>query len=51
MDISPAHLISELVERLYIKGQPEAYVSRSIGITGPPVRLNARPEITLLQLV
>jgi len=48
--VSPAHLISEFVEGLYIRGGSQLYVSRGIGITGPPVRLNARPEITLLRL-
>jgi uncharacterized protein len=51
MAVSPAHLVSEFVEGLYIKGQSQLYVSRGIGVTGPPVRLNARPEITLLHLV
>jgi uncharacterized protein len=50
MAVSPAHLISEFVEGLYIRGQSQLYVSRGIGITGPPVRLNAPPEITLLHL-
>jgi predicted MPP superfamily phosphohydrolase len=51
MAISRAHLISELVERLYIKSQSQPYVNCNIGITGPPVRLMPRPEITLLHLV
>jgi predicted MPP superfamily phosphohydrolase len=50
MAISPAHLISEFVEGLYLQGRSQLYVSRGIGITGPPVRLNAPPEITLLHL-
>jgi uncharacterized protein len=50
MAVSPAHLISEFVEGLYIRGRSQLYVSRGIGITGPPVRLNAPPEITLLHL-
>jgi uncharacterized protein len=48
--VSPAHLVSEFVEGLYVQGQAQLYVSRGIGITGPPVRLNAPPEITLLHL-
>lgn len=48
--VSPAHLVSEFVEGLYVQGQSQLYVSRGIGITGPPVRLNAPPEITLLHL-
>jgi predicted MPP superfamily phosphohydrolase len=50
LEISPAHLVSEFVEGLYVHGRSQLYVSRGIGITGPPVRLNARPEITLLHL-
>jgi uncharacterized protein len=50
MAVSPAHLVSEFVEGLYVQGQAQLYVSRGIGITGPPVRLNAPPEITLLHL-
>jgi predicted MPP superfamily phosphohydrolase len=50
MTVSPAHLISEFVEGHYRRGPSQLYVSRGIGITGPPVRLNAPPEITLLHL-
>jgi uncharacterized protein len=50
MTVSPAHLISEFVEGHYRQGPSQLYVSRGIGITGPPVRLNAPPEITLLHL-
>jgi predicted MPP superfamily phosphohydrolase len=50
MKLSPAHLISGFVEGHYRQGPSQLYVSRGIGITGPPVRLNAPPEITLLHL-
>ena len=50
MKLSPAHLISGFVEGHYLQGPSQLYVSRGIGITGPPVRLNAPPEITLLHL-
>jgi predicted MPP superfamily phosphohydrolase len=50
MRVSPAHLISEFVEGHYRRGPSQLYVSRGIGTTGPPVRLNAPPEITLLHL-
>jgi predicted MPP superfamily phosphohydrolase len=50
MEVSPAHLVSEFVQGYYVRGRSQLYVSRGIGITGPPVRLNARPEITLLHL-
>lgn len=49
--VSPAHLITAFVEGFYRHGQALLYVSRGIGITGPPVRLNAPPEITVLRLV
>jgi predicted MPP superfamily phosphohydrolase len=48
--VSPAHLISKFVEGLFTQGHSQLYVSRGIGITGPPVRLNAPPEVTLLRL-
>jgi predicted MPP superfamily phosphohydrolase len=50
MAVSPAHFVSQFVEGLYVQGGSQLYVSRGIGITGPPVRLNATPEITLLHL-
>jgi predicted MPP superfamily phosphohydrolase len=50
MEVSPAHLVSEFVEGHFVQGHSQLYVSRGIGITGPPVRLNAPPEITLLHL-
>jgi predicted MPP superfamily phosphohydrolase len=50
MAVSPAHLISKFVEGLHRQGRSQLYVSRGIGITGPPVRLNAPPEITVLHL-
>ena len=48
--VSPAHLISKFVEGLFTQGPAQLYVSRGIGITGPPVRLNAPPEVTVLRL-
>jgi predicted MPP superfamily phosphohydrolase len=50
MAVSPAHFVSQFVEGLHVRGSSQLYVSRGIGITGPPVRLNATPEITLLHL-
>jgi uncharacterized protein len=50
LTVSPAHLISKFVEGHYRQGRSQLYVSRGIGTTGPPVRLNAPPEITLLHL-
>jgi uncharacterized protein len=34
----------------YEKPGSQLYVNRGIGTTGPPIRLGARPEITLLDL-
>ncbi len=48
--LSPAHVLSEFVEGYYRRGRSQLYVSRGIGITGPPIRLNAPPEITLIHL-
>jgi uncharacterized protein len=39
------------VSGLYEKPGGQLYVNRGIGTTGPPIRLGARPEITLLELV
>jgi uncharacterized protein len=50
MAVSPAHFISKFVEGFHRQGRSQLYVSRGIGITGPPVRLNAPPEITVLHL-
>ncbi len=35
----------------YEKTGSQLYVNRGIGTTGPPIRLGARPEITVLELV
>jgi len=35
----------------YEKRGSQLYVNRGIGTTGPPIRLGARPEITVLELV
>ena len=35
----------------YEKSGSQLYVNRGIGTTGPPIRLGARPEITVLELV
>ncbi|HXF06762.1 MAG TPA: metallophosphoesterase [Blastocatellia bacterium] len=49
--LSPARLITPYVAGLYEHGGAKLYVSRGLGTTGPPVRLNAPPEITLIRLV
>jgi uncharacterized protein len=39
------------VRGLYENGGAQLYLNRGIGITGFPIRLGARPEITVLELV
>ena len=48
--ISLAHLRTPYVEGLFRIGAARLYVSRGIGTTFTPVRLNAPPEITLIHL-
>ncbi len=50
MDISVAHLRSPYPEGLYRINTSHLYVSRGIGTTFTPVRLNAPPEVTLFRL-
>jgi predicted MPP superfamily phosphohydrolase len=50
LDVSIAHLASRYPEGLYRRGDAHLYVSRGIGTTGPPIRLNAPPEVVLLHL-
>jgi predicted MPP superfamily phosphohydrolase len=38
------------VQALYEKTGAQLYMNRGIGITGFPIRLGARPEITILEL-
>jgi len=38
------------IRGLYKKGGAQLYMNRGIGITGFPIRLGARPEITVLEL-
>jgi hypothetical protein len=49
-EFSPAHLLTPYPEGLFRIKACHLYVSRGIGTTFTPVRLNARPEITLLHL-
>jgi predicted MPP superfamily phosphohydrolase len=48
--VSLAHLRTPYVEGLFRIGASRLYVSRGIGTTFTPVRLNAPPEITLFNL-
>jgi predicted MPP superfamily phosphohydrolase len=45
-----ARLITEFTAGLYSRGESQLYVSRGAGTTGPPVRLGAPAELTLLTL-
>ena len=49
-DLSLAHLRTPYAEGLFRIGDSRLYVSRGIGTTFTPVRLNAPPEVTLLRL-
>lgn len=50
-DISLAKFLTKYPEGLYNIKASHLYVSRGIGTTFTPVRLNAAPEVTLLHLV
>ena len=50
LKLSLAHLLSPYPEGLYRLKDSHLYVSRGIGTTFTPIRLNARPEVTLLRL-
>ncbi len=49
--LAPSRAISPYVAGHYAIGDSSLYVSRGVGTVGPPVRINARPEITVLVLV
>lgn len=48
--VSFAHLRTPFPEGLYRRGMSHLYVSRGLGTTATPVRLNAPPEITVFHL-
>jgi len=48
--LSLARLETPYVSGWYEKLDRQLYVNRGIGTTGPPIRLGARPEITVLEL-
>ncbi len=50
LNLSLAHLLTPYPEGLYRIKESRLYVSRGIGTTFTPIRLNARPEVTLLRL-
>ena len=48
--ISPAHLMTPYPEGLYRNGASRLYVTRGIGTTFTPIRLNCPGEITVINL-
>ncbi len=48
--LSPSRLITPYVRGWFQKRDAQLYVSRGIGTIAFPIRLNARPEITLFEL-
>jgi predicted MPP superfamily phosphohydrolase len=49
-DVSLAHLVTPYPEGLYRMNDSYLYVSRGVGTTFTPIRLNAPPEVTLFCL-
>lgn len=50
LNLSIASFVSQFLEGMYRNGNSNMYVSRGIGTVGLPLRLNCRPEITILTL-
>jgi uncharacterized protein len=50
LNFSLVHLLTPYPEGLYRLKDSHLYVSRGVGTTFTPIRLNARPEVTLLHL-
>jgi predicted MPP superfamily phosphohydrolase len=50
LSITPARLFTPYVEGLFRLGGSLLYVSRGLGTTGTPVRIGARPELTVIRL-
>jgi len=48
--LNPARILTPYVRGLYRQGNSSCYVTRGIGTLGVPVRLGAKPEISLLTL-
>lgn len=48
--ITPARLATMFVAGLFKIGDSHLYVNRGLGTTGPPIRINAPPEITHITL-
>lgn len=50
LNLSIASFVSKYLEGLYKSGNSNMYISRGLGTVGLPLRLNCRPEITILTL-
>jgi predicted MPP superfamily phosphohydrolase len=50
MIIAPAALSTMFLAGLFKIGGSHLYVNRGLGTTGPPIRINAPPEITHITL-
>lgn len=48
--IAPARLSTMFLAGLFKIGGSHLYVNRGLGTTGPPIRINAPPEITHITL-
>jgi predicted MPP superfamily phosphohydrolase len=48
--LSPSRLITPYVKGWFEKSGAQLYVNRGIGTIGVPIRLGARPEITVVEL-
>jgi predicted MPP superfamily phosphohydrolase len=49
--LTPASLISGYIEGLYSLDATQMYITRGVGMTGLPIRVNCPPEITVITLV
>jgi predicted MPP superfamily phosphohydrolase len=49
--LSPATFLYPYTEGLYRNDTAALYVNRGCGTTGPPVRINCKPEITVITLI
>lgn len=50
LNLSIASFVSKYLDGLYKNGNSSMYISRGLGTVGLPLRLNCRPEITILTL-
>ncbi len=50
LPLDPTRLSTPFVRGLFRIGDSHLYVNRGIGVTGPPIRLNSPPEVTLFRL-